>query len=60
MADEFKDIIYGKDRKKGIIVELDRLNQESANRKKQQQQIYALWVMVGGVALKEIISYFQK
>lgn len=40
------DILYGKDRISGMIVELDRLKQESEERKKTKQNIIALWIAV--------------
>lgn len=58
VEDELKDVLYGKDRRTGIIVELDRLKQESEERKKTKQNIFGLWAAVGILLIKEIIVFF--
>lgn len=59
VEDELKDILYGKDRQSGIIVELDRLKQESMERKKTKQNIFALWIAFGSLLIKEILTYLM-
>lgn len=53
---ELKNLLYGSDRKSGIVVELDRLNQESVERKNTKKNIFALWIAIGGIIIKEVIT----
>lgn len=57
VEDGFREVIY--DSEAGLIVKLDRLVQESSERKRVRQHIYALWVMTGGVVIKEFLSFFN-
>lgn len=57
---ELKDLLYGEDRKTGIVVELDRLNQESLERKLTKKNIFALWIAVGGIIIKELITLLMR
>lgn len=57
---ELKDLLYGNDRKSGIVVELDRLNQENMIRQRTKQQLFALWIMVGSLVIKEVITLLMK
>jgi len=56
VENELKNLLYGTDRKSGIIVELDRLNQESMERKKTKQNIIMLWITIGGILLKMLFD----
>lgn len=60
IENDIKELLYGNDRKTGIVVELDRLNQESMQRQRTKQQLFALWIAVGGLVIKEIISILMK
>ncbi len=57
---DFKDVLYGKDRMSGIVVELDRLKQESNNRKAIKQNIVALWIAAGSLFAKIIYDALNK
>lgn len=58
VEDELRDVLYGKDRRSGIIVELDRLKQESEERKQTKKNIFGLWTAVGILLIKEVIVFF--
>lgn len=53
----FREVMY--DSENGLLIKLDRLVQESQERKKVKQHIYALWVMIGGMIIKELLSFFN-
>lgn len=59
VEDELKDVLYGRDRRTGMIVELDRLKQESEQRKRTKQNIIALWIAYGTVLLKLVFDFFK-
>jgi hypothetical protein len=50
---DFKDVLYGRDRRSGIIIEIDRLNQV-------KRLVWGLIVVVTPVALKVVIDWFSK
>lgn len=56
---ELKDILYGSDRKSGIIVQLDRLQTESDDRKFQRKNIIAIWISIGLIFIKELIDWVR-
>lgn len=58
IENDFKDILYGTDRISGMVVELDRLKQESIERKRMKNHIYALWIAVGAGIIKEMFDVF--
>lgn len=53
----FREIIY--DSEKGLLIRLDRLTQESLERKRTKQNIIGLWIAVGSVIVKTIIDFFK-
>lgn len=50
---EFHEIIYHSEH--GLMIAVDRLKQESIERHSMRKHIYALWVMVGGGIITEIL-----
>ncbi len=51
--EELKHLIDGT-----FEIRLDRLEQESERRKKQRNQITALWITVGGLILGKLYDFF--
>lgn len=52
IENDFKDVLYGEDRRSGMIVELDRLNQI-------KKLVWGLIAVVTPVALKVIIDWLK-
>lgn len=57
IEDRFIKIIYADN---GMMIKVDRLTQESNERKKTKQNIWGLWVAVVVIAIKEIIELFKR
>lgn len=57
VGNQFKDVIYGKD---GILIKIDRLEQESISKKQTKQNIIALWIGVSILLIESIIQMIKK
>ena len=57
IENQFKEILYGKD---GILIKIDRLEQESLTKKKTKQNIIALWIAVVIMFLQALFQMFKK
>lgn len=51
---KFNEVLFKPD--VGLLIQLDRLVQESERRKKLQAQVVALWITVGGIILEQIFK----
>lgn len=54
LEQKINDILFKPDT--GLLIQLDRLIQESERRKKLQAQVVALWVTVAGIILEQIFK----
>ena len=54
---EIRDILYNPEI--GLLIKIDRLVQESLERKRIKQNIWALWVAMAVVLIKEIVVLFK-
>ena len=55
---EIRDILYNPEI--GLLIKIDRLVQESLERKRVRQHIWALWVAVGSIIVKVIFDLINK
>lgn len=60
VENEFKNLVYGADRKSGIIVELDRLKQESEERKEMKKHVRGLWSAILILIIEQIVLFIIK
>lgn len=49
---DFKDVLYGVDRRSGIIIELDRLNQI-------RKLVWGIIILIVPLAVKALIEFFK-
>ena len=57
VADKWDEIMFDID--KGLMIRIDRLMQDNERRKAMQKQIVALWIVVIGGIVKEVISWIS-
>jgi len=58
VEDDTLDILYGKDRISGLVIEVALLKNESKERKGEKRGRWGLYIAVGGIIVKEIIEFF--
>lgn len=56
---DLREILYGDDGRGGMVVQLDRLQQELNERKSHKKNIIAIWISIGAIILKEIFDWIK-